>query len=430
MIHETPLIEVCERLRDGETDLASYLDEVRERVETIDPKVQALLSEADRWDRLERTVRRLEDRGRNGTTSLPLYGVPVGVKDIVHVDGLPTQAGSDLPASALAGPEAEIVKRLRGTGAMVLGKTVTTEFAFYEPGPTRNPHDLDHTPGGSSSGSAAAVATGMCPLAIGTDTGGSTIRPAAFCGIVGFKPTHGRVPADGVIPLSPSIDHVGMFTQDVPGMRLAASVFCDDWYDRFDTSGKPTLGVPEGPYLDQASSEGLEAFDAAIDRLENAGYGVERVTELTDIETVYDRHEIIEACEAALVHHEWFEEYGERYSEKLAALVREGRDLKTSALAGSRAGRDAFQERIESRMEADGIDGWITPAALGPAPEGLDSTGDPAMTRPWTHAGVPTVTLPAGQVDGLPVGIQCTTATDRDEQLLAWAEDIASIIAG
>ncbi|WP_137285903.1 amidase [Halorussus salinisoli] len=429
MIHEASLAEIATQLRHGRRNIDSYLDDVRDRVDAVDPRVQALVSESDRWNRLERAVDVLEDSVGDVTTPPPLYGVPVGVKDIVHVDGLPTRAGSELPPDELAGPEATVVTRLRNVGALVLGKTVTTEFAYFEPGPTRNPHALDHTPGGSSSGSAAAIATGMCPLAIGTDTGGSVIRPAAFCGIVGFKPTHGRIPFDGVIPLSASLDHIGLFTQDVPSMRLAASVLCDGWSYHPDPADTPMLGIPDGPYLERASSEGLDAFEAAVERLAEAGYEIERVQALADIETVYDRHETIEACEAALDHHNWFEAYGDRYSESMAALLRKGRRLRIEDLAKSRAGRDAFQERLESRLTAEGIECWITPAAPGPAPAGLDTTGDPSMTRPWTHARLPTVTLPAGRCDGLPVGMQCITAAGQDEQLLAWAEDVAAVVA-
>ena len=154
--------------------------------------------------------------------------MPVGVKDIFHAAGFETRAGSQLPPELLTGPEADAVGRLRAAGCLILGKTVTTEFAYYEPEPTRNPHNLAHTPGGSSSGSAAAVAAGLAPLALGTQTIGSVIRPAAFCGIVGFKPSYGRISPEGLIFFSPSLDHVGLFTQDVAGMSLAAAVLCEN----------------------------------------------------------------------------------------------------------------------------------------------------------------------------------------------------------
>ena len=169
----------------------------------------------------------------------------MGVKDIIRVDGFPTRAGSRLPPHLFAGPQAACVTALRRAGALVLGKTVTTEFAGFEPGPTANPHRPGHTPGGSSSGSAAAVAAGYCPLALGTQTIGSVIRPAAFCGIVGFKPSLGRIATAGLVDFSPAVDTVGIFTQDLAGMGSVAAVLCGEWRRRTEAD-KPVLGVPLG----------------------------------------------------------------------------------------------------------------------------------------------------------------------------------------
>ncbi|MDZ7702625.1 MAG: amidase [Halobacteriales archaeon] len=381
-----------------------------------------------RWGRLDAAAARLEDRFRAAPSRPPLYGVPVGVKDIFHADGFETRAGSSVPADALAGPEASTVTALREAGALVLGKTVTTEFAFFDPGPTRNPHDPAHTPGGSSSGSAAAVAAGLCPLALGTQTIGSVARPAAFCGVVGVKPSYGRLPMDGVIPVSPSVDHVGYFTQDVPSARLAASVLYPDW-GPLPTLDGPRLGAVDGPYLEQAEPAAVEAFEAQLDRLAAAGHAVERLTAFPDIEAVNERHNRLVAAETAVSHDEWYPAYGDRYGPELRELVERGQGVTAGELAAARAGRGELRDELEARMADAGVDVLLSPSAPGPAPEGLDSTGDPVMNLPWTHSGLPTVTLPAGTVDGLPVGLQCAARFGFDEWLLGWAGELEASLA-
>ena len=432
-LYSAPLRRTADELRE-DGGLREYVDDVCDRIEDVEPAVGALVPEPNRRERLRADAASLE--AERGGENPPLYGVPVGVKDIVHVDGFTTRAGSALPPEVLQGPEAAVVSALREAGALVLGKTVTTEFAGQAPGLTRNPHDLDHTPGGSSSGSAAAVAAGLCPLALGTQTGGSVIRPAAFCGVVGFKPSFGRIPTEGVIPRSETLDHVGLFTQDVAGMRLAASVVCSAWErdetegtaeptDRDDSSvdaGKrPTLGVPEGPYLERASDEALEAFESQLGRLEDSGYAVERVEAFDDFEETDRRRRHVSEGELALVHAEWFDEYEPFYRTLSADRIRSGQEVTTKQLADGRAVTRERRRELEASMAERGVDVWVSPAAPGPAPEGIADTGDSVMNRPWTDSGLPTVTLPAGDVGGLPVGLQCSARFGADESLLSWA---------
>src|SRR6266849_5532010 len=213
-----------------------------EHLEEADAPIRSLMPEPGRAARLDRAI--------SAAPSGPLRGVVVGVKDIFHVDGLPTTAGSSLPVGELAGPEAAAVSLLRDAGAVVLGKTVSSEFALFEPGPTRNPRNLAHTPGGSSSGSAAAVAAGHCPLALGSQTIGSVIRPAAFCGVVGYKPSYGRVSTAGSIPLAESFDTVGLLAANVSWVERVAVVLCA-WWRGIEVDRPPVLGIPEGPYLEQ-----------------------------------------------------------------------------------------------------------------------------------------------------------------------------------
>ncbi|MBZ0303302.1 MAG: amidase, partial [Anaerolineae bacterium] len=271
-IQSAPLAVTAADLRSSKLDLLAFIERLLDRIDVVDAQTQALVPEPDRRARVLREAEALQTRYPDPQTRPPLYGVPVGVKDIFRVEGLPTRAGSTLPPELFDAPEAACVTRLRQQGALVVGKTVTTEFAYFEPGPTRNPHDLTRTPGGSSSGSAAGVAAGLCLLAIGTQTVGSVIRPAAFCGVVGYKPSYGRIDPTGVIFFSPALDHVGLFTQDVAGMQLAASVVCQDCRSvKADKDSRlPVLGVPDGPYLDQALPEALAAFEQPVAQLQAA----------------------------------------------------------------------------------------------------------------------------------------------------------------
>ena len=360
----------------------------------------------------------------------PLYGVPVGVKDIIHVDGLPTRAGSALPPEVLAGPQATVVDRLRAAGAVVAGKTVTAEFAMTAPGPTRNPRNPAHTPGGSSSGSAAAVAAGLVPLAVGTQTVGSVIRPAAYCGIVGFKPTYGRIPADGVIPNAPSLDTVGLFAPDAAGVARAAAVLCDDWRPVAvqPPPRLPVLGIPVGPYLERAGAEALEAFHDQVQRLRSAGFAVREVPALADFDAVARQLFILNRYEAARSHAAWFPRYGHLYREQTAATVRQGQALDHSDHARASRERELLRDRLLDAMAArHTIDLWLSPSATGPAPLGLHTTGDSVMCLPWSYAGLPSLTLPAGHAaNGLPLGLQLVARPGADELLLAWAASLSS----
>lgn len=432
LIFPASLTEIALSLNSNQLDLSSYINAVCDRIDVPDHQLQALLPEPDRRARLLQEATALKRRFPDPAIRPPLYGVLVGVKDIFHADGFITRAGSQLPPELFAGPEASCVTTLRAAGALILGKTVTTEFAYFEPGPTRNPHNLDHTPGGSSSGSAAAVAAGFCPLAIGTQTIGSVIRPAAFCGIVGFKPSFGRISTAGLIPFSESADHVGLFTQDVAGMRLAASLICSNWQDYPEgppRGAKPVLGVPEGRYLNQASPEALDALEGQLALLEKNDYSVRRVTALDDIASIAHRHRQMIAAEMAQVHAKWFSQYERLYRPHTAAIIREGHEVNADELAEAHKGPGLLRAQLEALMVEARIDLWVSPAALGPAPEGIKSTGDPAMNLPWTHSGLPTITLPAGLAsNGLPLGLQLVAPIMADERLMVWAEPIAKIL--
>jgi Asp-tRNA(Asn)/Glu-tRNA(Gln) amidotransferase A subunit family amidase len=409
--------------------LAAIVD----RIARTDPELRAFVDEPGRAERVRAEADALAERWPDPARRPPLYGVPLGVKDVFRADGLPTRAGSTLPEGEFAGPEATAVTRLHAAGAVVAGKTVTTEFAYFAPGPTRNPHHREHTPGGSSSGSAAAVAAGLVPLALGTQTVGSVIRPAAYCGCLGFKPTYGRVPCDGVVPNAPTFDTVGLFAADLALATEAAAALVDGWAPA-PVGGLPVLGVPTGPYLDQAERGACGEFAAQITALRAAGYRVREVGALDDIAEVNQRQITVNLVELARTHETWFDRYADRYRPQTAAGIREGRSIDAETYAAALEGVHAFRRILPALMADAGVDVWICPSATGPAPHGLDTTGSPVMNVPWTQAGLPALSLPAGAVarepggPALPVGLQCVGRPGADEQLLGWAEDIAAAL--
>jgi len=430
LVAGSPLAEIALGLKSGRLELPAYIDQACERIRANEPRIQALVPEPGRTARLRGQAERLAERFPDPDGRPPLFGVLLGVKDIFHAEGFLTRAGARLPAELFQGPEASCVTALKKAGALVLGKTVTTEFAYLEPGPTRNPHNLNHTPGGSSSGSVAAVAAGFCSLALGTQTIGSTIRPAAFCGLVGFKPSFGRVARDGLLIFSRSLDQVGLFTQDAAGMGLAAPIVCRDWREENGRPDRrPVLGVPEGPYLDQASLEALAAFRAHLDRLEARGFTVRRVQAFAGLADIIRRHRVICAAELAEAHSAWFEAHRDLYRPATRNLILEGLQVDPGELARARRGYQELREEVEALMARAGLDLWACPATLGPAPEGLGSTGDPAMNLVWTQAGLPALTLPAGRAaNGLPLGLQLVAPFMADERLLGWTESLAEAL--
>ena len=395
-----------------------------------EPSVLAFIPEENRFERLRKDAQELISRFPDSKNRPPLFGMSVGVKDIFHVDGFTTQAGSRLPAHELQGNEAESVTKLKNAGALILGKTVTTEFAYFTPGPTRNPHDPAHTPGGSSSGSAAAVGAGLCPLTLGTQTIGSLIRPAAFCGTVTLKPTYDRISRNGVIPLSPSLDHIGFFTPDISTAKLVAPSIYQDWNDSISLDGKPTLGIPEGPYLACASDYALACFNTICNSLSGAGYELRRVPVMDDYLEIRTRHDVIMSAEAAQGHKAWFEKYENLYSPKFTDLIKRGHSITNSQLQTAFETRDKFRNQITQAMMDNNIDLWISPPTIGPAPKGLDSTGDPVMNLPWTQIGFPAINLPVGKSDdGLPMGFQVIGLWNSDESLLAWASGLEKVVS-
>ena len=420
-------------LRNGEAELIAHVQTVCDRIDAEDPLIQALLPEPARRQRLTREAEALLARFPDPARRPSLFGLLVGVKDFFRVDGFPTKAGSKLPAALFEGAESKVVTLLKQNGALVAGKTVTTEFAYFQPGPTRNPRNPEHTPGGSSSGSAAGVAAGFFPLALGTQTIGSVIRPAAFCGIIGFKPSYDRIPTSEMLFFSKSVDHVGLFSQDVATMRLACSALCDSWEDSKGAppQGLPALAVPDGPYLDEAEEAGRQHFEATLDRLAAEGFRIERIPFFPDYADLNRSHRRLTAVEVAQVHKQWYREYSDRYSIHMHEIMRTGATISDEERDDIRADQLRLRHAMEEALLSAGADLWVAPAATGPAPLGIHATGNPIMNLPWTNAGVPALSIPTGETEeGLPLAVQFCAPFGADERLLAWGEAIEALVRG
>lgn len=430
LIQPLPLAEFARKLRESD-DLPAMLERhFRAHIAHAEPQIQAFVPETHDFSRLLDAARVLQAQFPAAEARPPLYGVPVGIKDVFHVEGMVTRAGTSLPPELFAGEEAAVVRKLKAAGALIMAKTVTTEFAYFEPGPTRNPYNLRHTPGGSSSGSAAAVGAGLVPLATGTQTVGSVIRPAAYCGCVGYKPSYDRIDTAGLVYFSRSADHVGLFTQDVAGMALAASALVNDWRSNVDTAQQPRLAIPEGAYLQSADAAGLAAFRQQAEKLREAGYEIIEIETLDDIEAIGELHNAMIAAELAQEHAAWFADQRENYRPRTLEKIEIGQGIAQDVLEKGRAERFKLRDQLDALLSENGADLWICPPAPATAPQGIDATGSPRMNLPWTNAGLPALTLPAGfDENSLPFGLQLVGRFAADEQLLAWAQPFEALLA-
>jgi Asp-tRNA(Asn)/Glu-tRNA(Gln) amidotransferase A subunit family amidase len=422
--------DAARAIRDGAISSEQLVEACLARIRATEPQVQA-------WQALDETHALTQARARDmdrreGRPCGPLHGIPVGIKDIIDTADLPTEDGTVLHAGRAPDRDATVVTYLRAAGAVIMGKTVTTELATYAPGKTRNPHDFERTPGGSSSGSAAAVAAGMVPLAIGTQTNGSVIRPAAFCGVYGFKPTHGLVPRHGILKLSRTLDSVGVFARSLEDIALLAEQLVG--YDERDPDTRPRARIPfvsmaaeepplsprlafvKTPVWDRADEATHEAFAELAQAL---GAQCEEHVLPDSLRDAWDWHRtIMEAEMAANLEMEWERGQGQ-LSEPLRAQLGRGREVRAldyqKAVARAQQLNGGFAELFA------GFDAIVTPSAPGTAPL-LASTGDPAFCTLWTLCGMPACNLPimAG-ADGLPLGVQLVGPREGDARLLRTA---------
>jgi Asp-tRNA(Asn)/Glu-tRNA(Gln) amidotransferase A subunit family amidase len=344
------------------------------------------------------------------TADGPLSEIPFGAKDIIETQGMATEYGSPLYKGRMGTADAAIIREMRSRGAILLGKTVTTAFAYRTSGPTRNPRNLEHTPGGSSSGSAAAIAAGMVPFTIGEQTRGSMLRPASYCGVTGFKPTHDLLPMEGVLPLAKSQDTLGLYTH-TPTDMLAL------WEALGHPEGREeqfVFGAPEP--IPACEPEMAYAFRQSVALLRGAGVGIRNINISGMLKKLEEANDLITLYEGARFHEARLKEFGDKLDQPLANLVRDG--LKITAEKYNEAVKLVSDSRTRMAELFGSTPVILTPAATGPAPLGLSTTGDPGMNAPWTALGTPAISIPMPIASGLPLGLQLTADLGQDARVL------------
>jgi Asp-tRNA(Asn)/Glu-tRNA(Gln) amidotransferase A subunit family amidase len=415
------------RLAEEKTGCVSIVEECLAAIDAREKDIRAWVV-VDR-DEARRQAANLDTELSVGHRRGPLHGIPVGVKDIIDVIGLPSVAGYRPWRHRIAGTDAELVRRLRLAGAVILGKTETTQFASYDPSPTRNPHNLDRTPGGSSSGSAAAVAAGMCLVAVGTQTGGSINRPAAFCGVCGFKPSYGAVPLDGVVPVAKSLDHAGPIAGSISDIAYLADVLIDNTDGCFMSNA--AAGISQPPRLARlpdlfdvhADRESIAALDRSAEIFERAGASVIDTPLPPILAGIVAAHGLIMDYEAATYHRQRFKEDPAEFQPNITRQINRGLTTSGTDYAA------ALQVMAEAKHTAAELfancDAWLAPATVGEAP-GLETTGNPVMNSPASFLHLPAINLPVSvSKNGLPLGIQLLGNKNADGELIAiasWAE--------
>ena len=431
-------LELRDRLASGALDAEALVKRCLERIAARESEVQAWA-----WLDAEHALEQARSRDRQRRGGRPvgaLHGLPVALKDIVDTRGVPTENGTALDAGRVPGEDAWIVRRLDAEGAIVLGKTVTTELAFMHPGKTRHPSNAAHTPGGSSSGSAAAVADAMVPLAVGTQTGGSVIRPAAFCGTVGFKPTFGAIPRTGILSQSPSLDTVGVFAADVDGAALLAdSLFGHEPRDaasaprpfprlletaRSTPPVVPTLAFVRTPFWSRADEDTRAAFAELLEALGERCFEAELPARFGEAAEVRSR---INFAEMAKSYHAWAARDAGQLSATLRETLERGRAISAHDYLAALDWPGVLNAGLDELFER--CDAILTPAATGTAPpvDGSGGTGDPIFNGLWTLCGTPAITLPLLEgSNGLPMGVQLVGRRGDDARLLRTARWLVS----
>lgn len=429
MMHPIEIWRAAPRIRNGELPCRTLLEQCLEEIQRCDSQFHA-------WAVVDgpearASADRLDNELRHGRCRGPLHGMPIGVKDIVDVRGLPTRAGSPHSSESPADCNARVVQNLVDAGAVIVGKTVTTEWACFDPPATRNPWDGSRTPGGSSSGSAVAVAAGMCVAAVGTQTGGSILRPAAYCGVCGCKPTFGQDGGTaGIIPVSPRLDHVGPLASSVLDLAYMLDAMApergllEDFHADMKTPPAPRLGLVQGFFVQSVEPAVQQIVQEAIERL--AGAGATTVdTPLPDcLRDVHTMHRWLMAADAARTHQQLLDNHADELGRHFRALLDEGRKVADDDYR--RAVGQQARCRAESNRWFRHVDVLVTASTPGLPPQADQGTGDPAFNSPWSFCGLPAVSVPCGTSDsGLPVGIQLVGPHGRDCRLLsiaAWCE--------
>ncbi|MGF1622120.1 MAG: amidase [Rhodomicrobiaceae bacterium] len=424
-------VNLRDRLASGALRASELTKACLDRIAALDGQIQAF-----EWLDPEFAMRQAEavDNYRGTGRALgPLHGLPVALKDIIDTKGIPTLNGTVIDAGRVPSADAAIVAKLKAAGAIIIGKTVSTELAFMHPGKTRNPVNPDHTPGGSSSGSAAAVAAGMVPLAVGTQTAGSVIRPAAFCGITGFLPSQGTIPRTGILAQSTTLDRVGVFARSVEdAAMLAEALFGYDAADKTTAPAPapqlletararvpvtPQFAFVRTPYWGKADEECRLAVEELAATLGEGCFEAELPTPFAEAATIRER---INFSEMAKCLHRYSRDGADRLSPEITAAMAKGREILAHDYIAALDWPDYLYSGLDEIFQR--CDAILTPAAPGPAPRGLDSTGSPLFNAIWTLCGTPVITLPVFEAgNGLPMGIQLVGPRGGDARLLRTA---------
>ncbi|MCC9624434.1 amidase [Thalassospira sp. MA62] len=426
------VVDLRDRLASGAVRAVEYVEACLARIADIDPDIQAWA-----WldgDHALSQARALDKQRQSGAAIGPLHGIPVGLKDVIDTAGIPTGNGTVIDDGRVPDKDAALVARLKAAGAIIMGKTVSTELAFMHPSKTRNPHNPDHTPGGSSSGSAAAVASAMVPLAVGTQTGGSVIRPASFCGVVGFKPSFGAIARTGVLNQSQSLDTIGVFANSVKGAALVAeTLFGYDAGDPYthpvptprllDLAGAdprvtPMLAFVRPPQFDELADEDTKlAFREITDLLGDQCFEAPLPKAFDDAAHLRSR---INFAEMAKNFYGYEKRGRDQLSKEIVAAIDKGNDVTARDYLAALDWRTVLNAGLNEVFER--CDSIITPAAPGPAPKDLTTTGNAIFNGLWTFCGTPAITVPLlWAQNGLPMGVQLVGRVGDDARLLRTA---------
>ena len=437
------LLEMLRAYREGRATVQELVDSCSARITALEPGIQAW-----EWFDPSRAMAEAEERAGGILADLPLFGIPVGVKDIIATRGIPTRMGSRIFANHVPTQSAWVVRRLEALGGLVMGKTVTTEFAYRQPGKTRNPWNPAHTPGGSSSGSAAAVAAGFVPVAIGTQTLGSVIRPAAYCGVVGYKPSFGAISRTGVHPVSATLDTVGVFARSTADAAwFGACLMGMDARDEatavkgatrmlrvpLEVLGvAPRLAVVKTPKWPLAAEPQRAQFAECVARLREGGAPIREVSLPRAFDDAWENVMTIMARDAVKSFAAIESRHRIRLSPPLIELLDRGHRVTPEEYARARARREDYRRWLD--MLFDGCDAIVTIPVTGEAPAGLSNIGDASFCSLWTLAGLPAVTIPSGRGPrGLPLGLQIVGRYRDDEralQVAAWCEAVIAFNPG
>ncbi len=446
---EDTLTGTAQAIHERRTSCTDVVKRCLKQISEWEPRVKAWVKVDDQGALAEARI--LDREAANGEFRGPLHGIPIGIKDIINVAGFVTGCGSSKKSQEPpAETDAYVVRKLRRAGAIILGKTVTTAFAYFDPPPTCNPWNLEHTPGGSSSGSAAAVATGMCLGAVGTQTGGSIVRPAAFCGIVGYKPRRRAINRSGVFPFAPSLDHIGPLARTVGDAALMFNCMTGADNRLLDLEGitesapfPPRLCVLHADFLPHAEPEMRQAWIAALKQLKDAGAEIVEVTwPGFDLDEIWRRHRVLMAVEIAADHEQRLRDLPDDYPPNVAALIEEGSRVSAAEYLRCRRHQSRLRQSIQEWQlsledgvlddefggDVPGVGGTILcPAAPGAAPD-RRTTGNPRMNSPWSYLGLASLTVPLTLApNGLPLGMQLVSASYTDEDMIqdaVWCEEV------